>query len=65
MADQEKPSIYKVFTSAIAALFGVQSQSNHQRDFGQSSPWPFIIAGVVAISCFVGGLLGVTWLVTH
>ncbi|MGF1691551.1 DUF2970 domain-containing protein [Photobacterium kagoshimensis] len=65
MAKQDKPPILKAFTSAVAALFGVQSDSNRQQDFAQSSPWPFILAGIIAIGCLVGILLGVTWLVTR
>ncbi|KMV30570.1 hypothetical protein AB733_11480 [Photobacterium swingsii] len=65
MAKQDKPPMTKAFLSAVAALFGVQSDKNRQQDFAQSSPWPFILAGIIVLGCFVGFLLGVTWLVTH
>jgi hypothetical protein len=50
--------------SVIAALFGVQSESNRQQDFNQQSPWPFIIGGIIAIGLFVALLVTITLSVT-
>jgi hypothetical protein len=50
--------------SVIAALFGVQSDSNRQQDFSQQSPWPFIIGGIIAIGLFVAVLVTITLSVT-
>ncbi|BDY03250.1 DUF2970 domain-containing protein [Ferrimonas sp. YFM] len=52
----------KVVASVLAALFGVQSEANRQRDFSHSSPLPFILTGVVLVSLFVLGLIAlVNW----
>lgn len=53
-----------VVLSVVAALFGVQSESNRQQDFDQQSPWPFILGGIIAIVFFVGLLITVTLSVT-
>ncbi|TKB48109.1 DUF2970 domain-containing protein [Ferrimonas sediminicola] len=47
----------KVVASVLAALFGVQSEANRQRDFSQTSPLPFILTGVVLVTLFVLGLI--------
>lgn len=50
--------------SAVAALFGVQSDRNRRQDFSQQSPWPFIIAGIAGIAVFVGVLVTISLVVT-
>ncbi|ARD24166.1 MULTISPECIES: DUF2970 domain-containing protein [Shewanella] len=40
-------SFWRVFSSTVAAFFGVQTEDNRQRDFQQSnSPLPFIFMGI-------------------
>ena len=39
-------SFWQVFSSTIAAFFGVQTDSNRQRDFKTTSPVPFILMGI-------------------
>lgn len=39
--------------SAAAAMFGVQSSRNHQRDFKQASPGRLIFMGAVMVCVFV------------
>ncbi|WP_084643960.1 DUF2970 domain-containing protein [Ferrimonas futtsuensis] len=52
----------KVVASVLAALFGVQSEANRQRDFSHSSPLPFILTGILLVSLFVLGLIAlVNW----
>ncbi|NUY55273.1 MULTISPECIES: DUF2970 domain-containing protein [Salinivibrio] len=59
----EKPRLKQVVTSVIAALFGVQSQRNRERDFGYDSPAIYIITGVIMIGLVIGALLViVSWL---
>lgn len=40
-------ALYRVLQSVLAALIGVQSEKKRQEDFQHSSPWPFIIAGII------------------
>ncbi|WP_439437319.1 DUF2970 domain-containing protein [Salinivibrio costicola] len=59
----EKPRLKQVVTSVIAALFGVQSQRNRERDVGYDSPAIYIITGVIMIGLVIGALLViVSWL---
>ncbi|WP_417350116.1 DUF2970 domain-containing protein [Ferrimonas sp.] len=52
----------KVVASVLAALFGVQSEANRQRDFSHASPLPFILTGIVLVGLFVLGLIAlVNW----
>ncbi len=56
--EQSQPTSFKAnFVSALAALFGIQSEQNRDRDFKAASPWRFVIAGVIAIALFLGFIL--------
>jgi len=52
-----KPSFIAVVLSVIAALFGVQTEHNRQRDFQHGKPALYIAIGVVFIVLFVFSLL--------
>ncbi len=39
--------------SVLAAAVGVQNKRNLEKDFDQSSPYPYIVAGVVFTAAFV------------
>lgn len=39
--------------SVLAALFGVQSQRAHRRDFQYGDPIVFILAGIIALGLFI------------
>lgn len=58
MSDTEpkKPGFWQVVFSILAAALGVNSQRNRERDFSASSPWPFIIGGVIFGVLFVVGI---------
>ncbi|SFX30449.1 DUF2970 domain-containing protein [Marinospirillum alkaliphilum] len=43
----------RALQAVLAAFFGVQSERNRQRDFQQSSPWPYILAGLFMAGVFV------------
>ncbi|OOE65664.1 DUF2970 domain-containing protein [Salinivibrio kushneri] len=60
----KKPRLIDVMKSVIAALFGVQSQQNRERDFGHDSPAAYIITGVVMIGIFVAALLALVSVLT-
>ncbi len=48
-----------IVKSVFAAMFGVQSDKNRQRDFKQSSMVPYIVVGVVFVVLFVLGLMAI------
>ncbi|MGS0681742.1 DUF2970 domain-containing protein [Shewanella sp. 125m-7] len=48
---------WQIFSSTIAAFFGVQTEQNRVRDFQTSSPIPFIIMGIILAIMFVSALL--------
>ncbi|WP_394212504.1 DUF2970 domain-containing protein [Enterovibrio calviensis] len=60
---EEKVTIWEVVKSVFAAMLGVQSDKNRQRDFKQSSMLPYILVGVVFVVLFVMGLIGVVSLI--
>ncbi len=39
--------------TVLAAAIGVQNRKNHEKDFEQGSPMPYIIAGVVFTALFL------------
>ncbi len=52
----KKPGFWQVVFSILAAAMGVNSERNRERDFSASSPWPFIIGGVIFGVLFVVGI---------
>ena len=64
MDTKNKPSLFQVVGSVVAAAFGVQSSANRERDFaGGGSATPYIIAGVVFTVVFIMAIIGVVRLV--
>ncbi|MBB1426058.1 DUF2970 domain-containing protein [Shewanella frigidimarina] len=50
-------SIWRVFSSTVAAFFGVQTERNRQKDFQTQSPLPFIIMGIILAIALVISLM--------
>lgn len=44
---EKKPSLWQVIMSVLAAMFGVQSDSNRKRDFTYGNAWLFIVVGII------------------
>lgn len=61
----KKPGMLSLMASVLAAAIGVQSKEKLEQDFSQSSPMPFIIAGVVFTALFVVGLIFIVKLVVN
>ena len=61
--DKQQPSLWQVAQSVMAALFGVQSSKNYQRDFQHGKPSQYIILGLIAVAIFIGTIIGVVKLV--
>lgn len=50
---QGSPSLWKMLLSILAAVFGVQSEKNRQRDFSTGNAWAFALYGFVALIVFI------------
>jgi uncharacterized membrane protein YidH (DUF202 family) len=50
---EEKPSLWQVVMSVLAALFGVQSAKSRERDFTKGNPWVYVVVGLVLVTLFV------------
>lgn len=46
-------SLFKVVLSVIAAMFGVQSSKNRDRDFTKGRPAAYIIVGITMTVLFI------------
>jgi hypothetical protein len=46
-------SLFKVVLSVIAAMFGVQSSKNRERDFAKGRPAAYVIVGIIMTLLFV------------
>ncbi|GAA0822924.1 DUF2970 domain-containing protein [Colwellia asteriadis] len=53
----------QIFKSVFAAFFGVQSNSNREKDFTQGKLSHFIIAGVILTIAFIASLVLIVQLV--
>lgn len=60
---EEKVGLLGVVKSVVAAMFGVQSDKNRQRDFRQTSMVPYLLVGLVFVVLFVAALIGLVSLV--
>jgi hypothetical protein len=63
-ADQKTPPTFgSVLSSAVAALFGVQSNKNRERDFTRGKPIHYILVGLIVTLVFVLSVWGIVKLV--
>ncbi len=53
----KSPKIGALVLSILAAAIGVQKRKNLEEDFSQSSPWPYIIGGLVFTAFFMATLI--------
>jgi len=49
MAKKLKPTLLNIMQSILAAMFGVQSQSNRERDFNSGKAWHYILGGIAFV----------------
>lgn len=54
-------TLWQRLQSLFAALIGVQSDKNRQRDFKQYTPWQYVLTGIAGTLVFVVFVL----LLTH
>ncbi|MEE4375984.1 MAG: DUF2970 domain-containing protein [Candidatus Competibacteraceae bacterium] len=65
MNDQKAPNIVQVFFSVLASFFGVQSETNRERDFTHGKASHFIIAGFILTLVFIVVIWGIVQLVLN
>jgi len=59
-----KPRFWDIVLSVLAALFGVQTEKNRQRDFNHGNPVTYVAIGAFFVVLFVLTLvLIVSWVV--
>jgi hypothetical protein len=51
--DKKPLPFWRIILSVMQASFGVQTQSNYERDFKQANLLPFIVAAVLFTALFV------------
>ena len=49
----DKPTLWEMILSVLAAALGVQKSSAHRRDFEKGNPWMFIVLGLIGTVLFV------------
>ena len=59
----QPPTFWQVLGSALAALGGIQSQANRERDCTHGNPKLFAAVGVLLTTLFVLTLVGATKLI--
>ena len=60
-----RQSLFSVFGSVFASMFGVQSSKKHQEDFGHGKASTYIAVGLIATILFVLTVWGVVQLVVR
>lgn len=60
---QQAPSLFSVFGSVLASMFGVQSSSKHTQDFVHGKPIHYILVGLIVTLVFILTVWGVVKLV--
>lgn len=63
MKDKKKANLIQIIGSVFAAMFGVQSDKNRERDFQASNPSGFIIGGIIFTLAFIATVIGIVNLV--
>jgi len=57
-------SFLSALLSVLAAAFGVQKRKNMERDLNASNPLVYVVAALIFVTLFIGGiLLVVNWVV--
>ena len=56
---KKSPGPFQVIGSILAAMFGVQSDENRERDFNSGSMSHYIFVGVIVVAIFVFSLIAI------
>ncbi|SIS43411.1 DUF2970 domain-containing protein [Neptunomonas antarctica] len=57
---QRRPSLWQMLLSVLAAMIGVQSEKNHERDFSKGRLWPFVFLGLITLIVFIIAVIFLT-----
>lgn len=57
--EQKSPGIFSVILSVLAAMIGVQSDKNRDRDFKQGKLGNYIFIGIIMVAIFVFTLIAI------
>ena len=52
-SNKREPTLWDVTKSVLAALLGVQSRKNYERDFTHGKPWQYIVIGLISVAIFI------------
>ena len=55
--NKESVTLFQVISSVVAAMFGVQSDKNRQRDFKKGKLWQYIVGGLLFAGVFIAILV--------
>ncbi len=58
-----KLSFFQMFFSTLAAMFGIQTKANLERDFKQGSAGNFVVIGIILVLIFIFTLVKVVSMV--
>ena len=58
-----RQSLFSVFRSVSASMFGVQSSKKHEEDFAEGNMKAYIVVGLVATILFILAIWGLVKLV--
>ncbi len=61
----QKPTLLQVFGSVIAAIFGVQSNKNRERDFTKGDPKQFIAVYIFIVLFIIIAMITLVRIVLH
>jgi hypothetical protein len=61
--EDQKPSLFDIAFSIVAAAFGVQSDKNRKRDFAHGNPLAYIAGGLIFTLLLVLSIVGIVMLV--
>lgn len=61
----EPMTLWQTLQSVSAAMFGVQSSKNRQRDFSRGKPLHFIVIGIFMVGVFVTVLIVLVKFLLH
>jgi uncharacterized membrane protein YidH (DUF202 family) len=61
----KKPTFFQVLLSVLAAIFGVQSSKNRERDFKKGDPKQFIAVYIVIVITIVLLMIALVNVVIH
>ncbi|WP_201349001.1 DUF2970 domain-containing protein [Neptunomonas japonica] len=56
----QQPTLWQMILSVIAAMFGVQSEQNRERDFTSGSLWPYVLLGIISLIVFIVAVMLLT-----